>query len=468
MVNMRQVDVAVIGGGTAGLAAYRAAKAARAAAVLIERGPFGTTCARVGCMPSKLLIAAAEAAHDARAAEPFGVFADVRVDGKAVMDRVRRERDRFVSFVNEGVDAIALGDKLLGQARFAAPGVLSVTTTSGDVRVVAKSVVIATGSSPFVPPAFQTVRDRLVVNDDVFSWDELPESIAVFGAGIVGLELGQALHRLGVRVRIFGRGGALGPLRDPAVHAAARAAFEAELALDVDARVLHLGRDERGVVVRWVSAAGAIQEETFAYALVAAGRKPNLTQLGLEHAGVVLDDRGAPAFDRFTLQCGDAPVFVAGDANDDATLLHEAADEGAIAGRNAALYPNVTPARRRSPLAVVFTDPQLAIVGDAYPAMESRTDVVRGTVSFALQGRSRVMLRNKGMLALYAEASTGRLLGAEIAGPRAEHLAHLLAWSHQQGLTVSQMLEMPFYHPVVEEGLRTALRDADGQLRQVR
>ncbi|HWJ93662.1 MAG TPA: FAD-dependent oxidoreductase, partial [Telluria sp.] len=118
-MNRLNVDVAVIGAGTAGITAYRAARAQGARTVLIEDGPYGTTCARVGCMPSKLLIAASEAAHMLDAASGFGVHAgEVRIDGRAVMDRVKRERDRFVGFVIEGIDRMPAQDKIRGRARF--------------------------------------------------------------------------------------------------------------------------------------------------------------------------------------------------------------------------------------------------------------------------------------------------------------------------------------------------------------
>src|SRR5690606_7840178 len=120
-----------------------------------------------------------------------------------------------------------------------------------------------------------------------------------------------------------------------------------------------------------------------------------------------------------------------------------------------------TTPQRRAPLAVVFTDPQIAIVGTRFADLPPAAIV--GKVSFSNQGRSRVMLKNYGMLRVYA-SHEGVFLGAEMAGPSAEHIGHLLAWAVQQGLTIDQMLAMPFYHPVVEEGLRTALRDAKAQL----
>ena len=148
-----------------------------------------------------------------------------------------------------------------------------------------------------------------------------------------------------------------------------------------------------------------------------------------------------------------------GDANNDVPILHEAADEGKIAGENAARFPNAIKGKRRAPLAVLFSDPQIAIIGQRFAELKPGSFVV-GVVSFENQGRSRVMLKNRGLLHVYAEIKTGRLLGAEMFGPDAEHIGHLLAWVLQLGLTVEEILALPFYHPVVEEGLRTALRDA--------
>ncbi|MBX3222404.1 MAG: dihydrolipoyl dehydrogenase [Labilithrix sp.] len=453
----RTVDVAVIGAGTAGLAAYRAARKAGKRALLIEAGAYGTTCARVGCMPSKLLIAAAEAAHHATHARPFGVSATVAIDGRAVMDRVRSERDRFVGFVIESVDNIPPEHRLTGRARFTGPDALDVDGT----RVEAPSIVIATGSSPFIPPVFDAIRDRLIVNDDVFAWEDLPRSVAVFGAGVIGLELGQALHRLGVRVRVFGRSGTVGPLGDPVVKEAAAAALRAELDVDFDAKVRAVEPEGKtGVAVRFADADGNERVEHFEAALIAAGRRPNLFDLGVERAGIGPD----ATIDRETLRWGDTHVFVAGDANDDAPLLHEAADEGTIAGDNAARFPDVRTGKRRTPLAIAFTEPALAVVAGGFRAVSERGPFVVGQVDFGDQGRSRIMLQNKGVARLYADPRSRRFLGAEIAGPRAEHLAHLLAWAHQAELTIDQMLAMPFYHPVVEEGLRTALRDVAAKL----
>jgi dihydrolipoamide dehydrogenase len=461
-MNEINVDVAVIGAGTAGLAAYRAAVARGKRAVIIEAGPYGTTCARVGCMPSKLLIAAAEAAHAPSRYAEFGLRLNgqVRVDGEAVMARVKRERDRFVGFVLKGVETIPQQDRVEGRARFLGDHLLQVDE---HTRIRFGQAVIATGSSPIVPAMLRDLGDRVIVNDDVFDWSDLPGSVAVFGPGVIGLELGQALHRLGVAVSMFGASGSLGPLSDPAVRARAARAFSAEFHLDTEAKVLSVTRMGQRVKILFLNADGAIAERYVDYVIAATGRAPNVRGLGLEHTSLALDRFGVPLFDRTSMRCGQSHIFIAGDANQDVPLLHEAADEGRIAGDNAASYPEVHTFGRRAPLAIVFSDPQIAIVGERFAQLHVG-GFVTGEASFEDQGRSRVMLRNKGLLHVYADTQSGKFLGAEMFGPDAEHIGHLLAWALQSGLTVAQMLDMPFYHPVVQEGLRTALRDAQAKL----
>ncbi|MEO1245006.1 MAG: dihydrolipoyl dehydrogenase [Pseudomonadota bacterium] len=455
------VDVAVIGAGSAGLAAYRAALESTSSVVLIEGGEYGTTCARVGCMPSKLLIAAAEAAEASRLAPAFGVHTGgLHIDGRAVMHRVRRERDRFVGFVVDTVNDIPAGHRLRGRAVFADDHTLEV---GEHTTVTAARIVIATGSSPAWPKHFDAAGDRLVVNDDIFEWRSLPKSIAVFGPGVIGLELGQALHRLGVKVHMFGIGGGVGPLTDPEILAYAGKTFAGEFFLDANARVSSIERSADGVRIVYAGTDGRPQTIDVDYLLAATGRQPNVFGLGLENTSLPLDEQGIPQVDEYTMQIGDSHVFLAGDATDSRPLLHEAADEGRIAGSNAGHFPAVRPAARRSALGVVFSDPQIAMIGASRSELAHRRIVV-GKVSFENQGRSRVMLKNKGLLHVYADANTGLFLGAEMFGPSAEHIGHLLAWAHQSKLSVADMLAMPFYHPVVEEGLRTALRDACAQL----
>jgi dihydrolipoamide dehydrogenase len=460
-----KVDVAVIGAGTAGLNARREVEKRGGRPVMIESGPFGTTCARVGCMPSKLLIAAAEAAHGLAHAPAFGVHpgAGVRIDGPAVMQRVQRERDRFVSFGLKDVEDLPADHVLRGRARFVAPTTLEV---DDRIRVEARAVVIATGSRPFVPPPFERIRAHVLTSDDVFELQDLPRSLAVIGTGIIALELGQAMHRLGVRTAFFNPYDELGPFTDPELKRVARQDLGAELELHLGIELASADAEAGGVRLRWREPDGSTHDALFEKVLVAAGRRPNVDELGLEHAGLVLGRGGVPAVDTMTAQCGDAPIFLAGDVDGNLPLLHEAADEGRIAGANAMLWPNVERHERRTPLAVAFTDPQMAMAGLRYADLPPGGHAI-GTVSYENQGRARVAGRNRGLVRLYAETTKCRLTGAEMFGPGMEHMGHLLAWAIQQGMTVQTALAMPFYHPVLEEGLRTGLRDLARQLKNM-
>ncbi|CAD2225402.1 Dihydrolipoamide dehydrogenase [Pseudoalteromonas sp. 3J6] len=462
-----QTDVVVIGAGTAGLSAYRNAKQFTQNVLMIESGPYGTTCARVGCMPSKLLIAAAEAAHSIEMAPAFGVHSSKPViDGKAVMARVKSERDRFAGFVVEAVDEIPSEDKIRGYAQF-----LDANRVQIDEHIIitAKRFVIATGSRPSYPGVFNNFGDRLIINDDVFDWDDLPESVAVFGPGVIGLEIGQALHRLGVKVKLFGVGGAIGPLTDPVVKDYANTVFAEEFYVDTDSNVSDMKQVGNKAELTYTDKQDVKHTEQFDYVLAATGRVPNTDKLGLENTGIELDERGVPLADAHTMQCGDSNIFIAGDASNMIPLLHEASDQGTIAGQNAGRYPHVRAGLRRAKIAAVFSDPQIAMVGESFKEISERLGSCDcfeiGEVSFENQGRSRVMLKNKGHMRVYAEHGTGLFLGAEFIGPQAEHIAHLLAWAVQNKMTVPQMLDMPFYHPVIEEGLRTALRDLNAKLK---
>jgi dihydrolipoamide dehydrogenase len=454
-----KADVAVIGAGTAGLAAFRAARLAGAATVLIESGEFGTTCARVGCMPSKLLLAAANGLHDARSLAARGVEGtqELEASREHVLDYLRRERDGFVKGVLEEVESFPDDLIVRGQARFESPTRL---IAGDDTRIEAKRVVIATGTAPHVPAELKVFGDKLITSDDLFELHALPKRIAVFGAGPIALELGQALARLDVEIFMFGKGGGVAALTDTPVRDALAAALAEEFYFDPDATFDEMGLEDGLPTLRFTSPAGERHVERFDLVLAATGRAPNLKPLALDNAGIELNEKGVPLFDETTMQCGDSGIFMAGDCDGTRPWLHDAADEGKLAGDNAARFPDVQAVKRKVPLSLVFCEPQVVIVGASYEELEKQMTVT-GEASFENQGRSRVMRQNRGLLHIYADATTGRLRGAQGCGPAMEHLGHLLAWALQLELTLDETLKLPFYHPVVEEGLRSALKNAD-------
>ena len=301
-----------------------------------------------------------------------------------------------------------------------------------------------------VPAAWRELGERVITTDQIFELQRLPASLAVVGLGVIGLELGQAMSRLGVEVVGYDQQPTIGGLADPVVAGLAAELFGNEFTL-VLGQSVELERAGDGVRV---SAGGDSRE--FERVLVSMGRRPNLDRLGLERLGLALDEKGMPPFDPSTLQVGDLPVFIAGDVSASRPILHEAGEEGRIAGVNAA-SDTITRYRRKTPMAVVFSDPGLGLVGADWADLSARDDVVVGEMRMGPVGRALIMGRNKGVIRLYAERNGGRLLGATLLCHGAEHLAHLLTWSIEQGLGVADLLRMPFYHPTLEEGVQAAL-----------
>ena len=452
----RYVDVAIIGSGTAGLNAMGQVRRAGKSFVLINGGEPGTTCARVGCMPSKALIQVADDLHAVGRLPRYGVTGgeNPRPDGPRVLEHVRHIRDTLVDRVlSNSTDGLATDIFIQDYARLLEPTLVAV----GDQRIRAGAVVIATGSRPLVPEAWRAFGDRILTSDDLFEQDDLPAAVAVIGLGVIGLELGQALRRLGVAVTGFDQLDTLGGISDPEVLAQAREILGKEFPLHLgqpatlaetsDGR-LRVSAGEVSLVVDKV--------------LCCIGRAPNVAGLGLECLGLPLDRRGLPPFDNRTMRVGDLPVYIAGDVDGERPILHEAGDEGKIAGYNAARQGH-TAFRRKTPLGIIFSDPNIIAVGARFSELDPATTVV-GQIRMAPVGRALTMGKTQGLLRIYADRASGRLLGAEMIGPKGENLAHGICWCIEQGLTVGQMLRLPFYHPVMEEALQAALYDAYRQV----
>jgi dihydrolipoamide dehydrogenase len=218
------------------------------------------------------------------------------------------------------------------------------------------------------------------------------------------------------------------------------------------------------IVIRHRDSRGGLHQDRFAAVLAAVGRKPELGALNLAAAGVELDDKGVPVSDHESTQCGTSAVFIAGDAAGFRPILHEGVDEGCVAGANAAAFPKVRKQPRRVALNIGFTSPQLAMVGMPFKKASALPDIAIGESSYEDQGRARVMGLNHGHVRVYATRHDQKLVGAELFGPAVEHTAHLLAWAIQSGLPLPSILRMPVYHPTLEEGIRTALRDLGQKL----
>ncbi|WP_201585545.1 dihydrolipoyl dehydrogenase [Psychrobacter jeotgali] len=466
----RKVSVAVIGAGTAGQNAFRQALKTTKNIVIINEGYWTTTCVAVGCMPSKLLIAAANRAHTSKYSEEFGIHSEVKINGKQVMARVQAERSHFESFVEKQVESWPADKKIDGRAYINKEGLIEVN----DEIIEADKIIVATGSTPFVPDGWSDkLGETLITSDSVFDLSDLPDSMAVVGTGSVGLELAQAFSRLGVGVTSFNRENRVAGLIDNDINAKAIDCLSGDLTFNLGSKITEVGTkvDESDKLVAFIKYTDKDGEEgqwQGDYVLAATGRRNTIKSLGVENLGVELDDDNRPKnLDINTGQIGDLEVYVVGDANAHIPLLHVASDEGFSSGsmvcdKNTDAYirpPSV-------PFSIVFSEPQIVNVGKTIPEIEQDPELeyVIGEVSFDNQGRSRVMGVNCGLLHIYGCKKTDSILGASMVGPDAEYIGHILANAITNNITVKKLLDAPFYHPTILEGLRSALRDVQHKM----
>lgn len=446
----RKVDVVVIGAGSAGVTALFMVASAGRSFVLINSGEEGSTCTRVGCMPSKALIEAASIYHERKRQDEFGLRGSegVTVDGPAVLARVRTVRDQLVDAVVGRYHGIMDETQFIsGQARIVAPDCVEV---NGE-RIEAGAIIIATGSSPVLPPPFRELGDALLTTDTLFEQEDLPKSLAVVGLGAIGCEIGQAMARLGVEVYGFDAAPVIAGIKDPVVAEKAMQQLGQDMTVVTGAQV-NPSLENGQVTIQAGDRSYKVDR-----VLASIGRRPNIRDLGLENLGVSLDERGMPPFDRETLQIGDLPVYIIGDANGYRPILHESADEGMIAGLNAASGKR-QPFRRKVPMSVAFTAPQIASIGAQFDELDAETTAI-GSATSDTNGRARIKGDTDGIIRIYADKQSGRLLGASLAIADGEHLAHWLAMAIGQGMTLNECLAQTFYHPVIEETLRDALQD---------
>lgn len=447
------LDVAIIGAGTAGLSARAEVAKLTDRYRVFDPGPYGTTCARSACMPSKAFLQSAHDIHRRAAFDDLGIVgADgLRIDGARVLSQTRKLRDGLVEGVIEGMSPWRRTHLVPHAPVFQGDGTLH----AGGARFAPRATVIATGSRPVVPKGWrEKFGARVLTSDEIFERRTLPGRVAVIGLGPVGLELGQALARLGVEVTGFDPSATIGGLEDPRLQPRLRQAIAAEMTV-IEAQANPVEGHDGAIGVQWDD--GRIEVDCL---LVAMGRTPNLSDLGLNEIGVDLDDGGAPELRPGQINLPGTRLYFAGDVGRGPALLHEAADEGRLAGYFAARDMDAG-IRRRTPLRIVFCEPQIAVVGAPWHDLQDRGDaVVVGEAAFDQAGRTRLQRAAGGAVRIYAQKTTARLLGAAILAPEAEHLAHLLAYAIDRGDDLQGVLAMPAYHPTHEEVLRHALRAA--------
>ena len=450
---MINAKVVIIGAGSAGLSALRQVKQQTNDYLIIDQTPLGTKCARMGCMPSKALISIANDVYRAKELSKTEmvdkIFPEPNIS--RVLENVREKRDYFSGNMASITKELA-GDKLItGRASF----VLNDCVEVNGIKITAEKFIIAVGARPKIPPAWHGISDRIYTSDILFEQKDLPKNIAVIGLGAIGLEIGQALSRLGINVTAFTNKPSIALSKQSEINDLALKYFTSEFPVYTDINA-DLEKEGKHLIIKKDDS-----KMYFDAAVVAIGLQANTDSLGLENMGLTYDEIN---YSTSTMQIDDLPVFIAGDANGDIPILHEALDEGYIAGKNA-IAKSIQCYERRVPVKIVFSDPQFASVGKNIKELQDSKDKYNvSIVNLENEPRAILSRNNKGLIYLYSYPDTGTIAGAELFFPHAEHLVHQIAWAVQNQVKIVDILKMAFYHPTYEEAFKTALIDASEQI----
>jgi len=451
---MERFDVVVIGAGPGGYpAAIRAAQLGASVAI-VERERFGGTCLNFGCIPTKALIASAEAFAAARDAKAFGVsIADATFDYAAMVAR----KDKVVDQLRGGVKHLLTANGVKQFAGAAAFKDRETIVIDGDATIGAKKIIIATGSTS-ATPAFIPRHERIVESRGFLALDRLPASMIVLGGGFIGCEIASMAATLGVKVTIVELLGDILMLLDADLRAEVRAHLEKSLGV----RVLtgkplgDIVADGKGV--RGVAGGEALEAELL---LNAVGRRPVTDGLNLAAAGLATDERGFIATDDFC-RTKAATIFAIGDVAGKTQLAHYATAQGLIAAENA-----VSGKPRRHPAlvpSVIFTAPEVATVGlsEAEAAAQGKA-VKTGKFRFAGLGKGLAAGDATGFVKWIADAASERLLGAAAVGPRATELIATATTAIRAEFTAHELGETIFAHPTFSEAWMEAAHALRGE-----
>ena len=457
---MSNPDVLVIGAGPGGyVAAIRAAQLGLKT-VVVEKGELGGVCLNVGCIPSKAIISVGGLVERMRGADKFGVtVGDVKVD----MAKLVGWKESVVKRLTGGIGVLFKNHKIehvAGEARFTAPGVVEVATADGTREFRPANTIVATGSRPMEIPGFTFDGENVLSSTEALSLPDVPGRLLVIGGGYIGLELGIALRKLGSEVTVVEVLDHILPGTDKELSSVVQRSMKKrkmKVMLSTKALGWEKAGDALSVEIEGKKGKERIEVDRI---LLTVGRKPNSEGLGLEQAGVAVDDYGFIPVDMHC-KTNVEGVYAIGDVAGQPMLAHKASKEGivaaeVIAGKKSACDWTSVPA-------VIFTDPEIASVGlTEAQAAEKGIGTVVGKFPFGANGRALTLDHAEGFTEIVAEKETGTVLGVHIVGPEAAELISEGALAVEMGASLEDVALTIHPHPTLPETMMEAAEAALG------
>ncbi len=465
-----QYDVLVVGGGPGGYpCAIRAAQLGFKTACIdswLNRDntpAFGGTCLNAGCIPSKALLESSELYH--RALHELGTHGINAGDVKLDLDKMQARKNTVSRQLTSGIKTLFSANKVTGLEGFGkllGGGKVEYRTHKGETKTLeAKHIVLATGSEPVNLKIAPMDGERFVVSWGALDFEKVPKTLGIIGAGVIGVELGSVWSRLGAKTVILEALPDFLPMVDKQISKEALRHFNKQgLDIRLGAKVLSAKSDGKKVTLEY-EAAGEKKKEVFDKLIVAVGRRPFTKDLGVETAGVELDERGFVKIDAH-YKTSAAGVYAVGDVTGGAMLAHKAIEEGValaeqLAGHHTQVNYNAVPS-------VIYTSPEVAWVGLSEEQAKAKGHEVKtGAGSFAPNARAKAMEQAAGSIKIIADAKTDRILGVHMCGPYVSELLAEAVLALEFAATCEDIALTMHGHPTLSENFHEAVLAVDGR-----
>jgi len=448
---MKKYDVVVIGSGCGMTIADEAAGHGLKVAV-VDKGPLGGTCLNLGCIPSKMLIYAADRAVEVQEAARLGIEADIRrIDFASIMGRMRQSVKEGQDHVRRGIAEAENIDLYEGTGRFAAD--YTVEVDGQELR--GERVFIASGSRPFIPPVKGLESVAYLTNETVLQLEEKPESLIIIGGGYIAVEYGHFFAAMGTRVTILEMADRLVLAEEPEIAEVLEKQLSLRMEVHTGSAAEEVKGDGHGVVVAVKTSGGQRREFSARGILMAVGRRPNADLLKLENTGVDTDQKGFIKVNEY-LETSREGIFAVGDVNGLQMFTHAANRQAAVVADNA-LHGK----RARVDLSVtphaVYSHPQIASVGLTEEKARKDRRILVGRASYFGVAKGEAMMEEHGFAKAIVDKKSRRLLGFHIIGPFAPELIQEVTNAMASGGKMDHILNGMHIHPALNELIEAAL-----------
>jgi dihydrolipoamide dehydrogenase len=450
-------DVTVIGSGPGGyVAAIRCAQLGFKTALIEKYSTLGGTCLNVGCIPSKALLDSSEHFHNA--VHNFATHG-IKINAPKVdLPQMIKRKNEVVSQTTAGIDYLMKKNKidvLRGHGSFKSKNEINISNEGNVTTIETDKTIIATGSKPLILPFMNFDGQRIITSTEALNLQEVPKNLIVIGGGVIGLELGSVYARLGAKVKVIEFADNIIPTMDLSLGKEMQKILKKEgFEFFLGHKVSDIKNTGKTVKVTASNKAGETVTFEGDYCLVSIGRKPYTEGLGLENAGVKLDERGRIEVDSH-LQTNVAGIYAIGDVVKGAMLAHKAEEEGVLvaeqlAGQKPHINYNLIPG-------VVYTWPEVASVGFTEEQLKEQGKAYKtGSFPFKASGRARASMDTDGFVKVLADAQTDEILGVHMVGPRAADMIAEAVVAMEYRASAEDVSRMSHAHPTFTESIKEA------------